>query len=75
MRITLIHNPNAGDAKHGEKQLMAALAKAGHHATYQSTKERGFKKALKQPSDLVLMPAVTGLLQRLPPGSSIAAFH
>jgi diacylglycerol kinase family enzyme len=54
MRITLIHNPNAGDAKHGEKQLMAALAEAGHHATYQSTKERGFKKTLKQPTDLVL---------------------
>src|SRR4030095_182965 len=54
MRITLIHNPKAGDAKHGKKQLMAALAKAGHHAIYQSTKERGFKKALKQPADLVL---------------------
>jgi diacylglycerol kinase (ATP) len=54
MRITLIHNPNAGDAEHGEKQLMAALAKAGHHVTYQSTKERGFKKALNQPTDLVL---------------------
>jgi diacylglycerol kinase (ATP) len=54
MRITLIHNPKAGDAKHGRKQLMAALAKAGHHAIYQSTKERGFKKALKQATDLVL---------------------
>src|SRR4030095_3315133 len=54
MRITLIHNPKAGDAEHGEKQLMAALVKAGHHTTYQSTKEPGFKKALKQPTDLVL---------------------
>jgi diacylglycerol kinase (ATP) len=54
MRITLIHNPKAGDAKHGKKQLMAALAKAGHHATYQSTKEPGLKKALKEPTDLVL---------------------
>jgi len=54
MRITLIHNPKAGDAKHGGKQLMAALADAGHHAIYQSTKERGFKKTLKQPTDLVL---------------------
>jgi diacylglycerol kinase (ATP) len=54
MRITLMHNPKAGDARHGKEQLMAALAKAGHHATYQSTKERGFKKALNQPSDLVL---------------------
>lgn len=54
MRITLIHNPKAGDANHGKKQLMAALAKAGHHAGYQSTKQPGFKKALKQPTDLVL---------------------
>jgi diacylglycerol kinase (ATP) len=54
MRITLIHNPKAGDAKHGEKQLMAALAKSGHHATYQSTKEGGLKKALKKATDLVL---------------------
>ena len=54
MRITLIHNPKAGDAKHGRKQLMAALAKAGHHAVYQSTKEPGLKKTLQQPTDLVL---------------------
>src|SRR5437762_13309453 len=54
MRITLIHNPKAGDAKHGKRQLMAALAKAGHHATYQSTKEPGLKKALKKPTDLML---------------------
>src|SRR5207248_1492769 len=54
MRITLIHNPKAGDAKHGKRQLMAALAKAGHHATFQSTKEPGLKKALKKPTDLML---------------------
>jgi diacylglycerol kinase family enzyme len=54
MRITLMHNPKAGDAKHGKEQLMAALAEAGHHAIYQSTKEPGFKKALKQPADVVL---------------------
>lgn len=33
---------------------MAALAKAGHHAVYQSTKEPGLKKTLAQPTDLVL---------------------
>jgi diacylglycerol kinase (ATP) len=54
MRITLMHNPKAGDAKHGKKELMAALAKAGHHATYQSTKKSDYKKALKKPTDLVL---------------------
>jgi len=60
MRITLIHNPKAGDARHGKEQLMAALAKAGHHGTYQSTKEPGLKKALKEPTDLVLVAGGDG---------------
>ncbi len=60
-----MHNPKAGDAEHGRKQLMAALAKAGHHATYQSTKEPGFKKALKQPADLVLAAGGDGTVAKL----------
>jgi hypothetical protein len=40
MRVTLLHNPKAGDAKHRRKELMAALARAWHRAMYQSTKER-----------------------------------
>ena len=62
MRVTLIHNPKAGDARHGKEQLMAALAEAGHHVTYQSTKEPGFKKALKQPADLVLAAGGDGTI-------------
>jgi diacylglycerol kinase (ATP) len=65
MRITLIHNPKAGDARHGKEQLMAALAEAGHHATYQSTKEPGFKKALKQPADLVLAAGGDGTIGKV----------
>ena len=55
-----MHNPKAGDAKHGRKQLMAALAGAGHDAVYQSTKERGFKEALKQPTELILVAGGDG---------------
>jgi len=65
MRIRLIHNPKAGDARHGKEQLMAALAEAGHHATYQSTKEPGFKKALKQPADLVLAAGGDGTIGKV----------
>jgi diacylglycerol kinase (ATP) len=65
MRITLMHNPKAGDARHGKDQLMAALAEAGHDATYQSTKERGFKKALKQPTDLVLAAGGDGTVGKV----------
>ena len=64
MRVTLMHNPKAGDAEHGRKQLMAALAEAGHHAIYQSTKERGFKKALKEPTDLVLAAGGDGTIAK-----------
>jgi len=54
MRVTLLHNPKAGDAKHRKDELMLALTRAGHQGTYQSTNERGFIKTLKQPADLVL---------------------
>jgi diacylglycerol kinase (ATP) len=60
-----MHNPKAGDAQHGKEQLMAALAKAGHHSTYQSTKERGFKKALKNPADLVLATGGDGTVAKI----------
>jgi diacylglycerol kinase (ATP) len=65
MRITLMHNPKAGDAEHGEKELMAALAKAGHHATYQSTKKSDYKKALKEPTDLVLAAGGDGTVVKV----------
>src|SRR5438045_5378865 len=65
MRVTLMHNPKAGDAEHGEKQLMTALAKAGHHATYQSTKKSDYKKALKKPTDLVLAAGGDGTVGKI----------
>jgi diacylglycerol kinase (ATP) len=65
MRITLIHNPKAGDQKHGRKQLMAALADARHDTTYQSTNERGYKKALKESSDLVLVAGGDGTVAKV----------
>jgi len=65
MRITLMHNPKAGDAKHGRKELMSALAKAGHQATYQSTKKSDYKKALKKPADLVLVAGGDGTVTKV----------
>ena len=60
-----MHNPKAGDAEHGKKQLMTALAKAGHHATYQSTKNNDYKKALKKPTDLVLAAGGDGTVGKI----------
>jgi diacylglycerol kinase family enzyme len=48
MRIILMHNPKAGRGDHARKELMAALANAGHHAIYESTKKSDYKKAVKK---------------------------
>jgi hypothetical protein len=50
MRITLMHNPKAGDAEHWRKQLMAALAEAGNQATYHSLNKTDYKKPNSSPS-------------------------
>src|SRR5436305_4296981 len=65
MRIILMHNPKAGRGKHAKRDLMAALANAGHHAIYQSTKKRDYKKALKKPTDLVLAAGGDGTVGKV----------
>ncbi len=75
MRIILMHNPTAGRGKHDKSQLMAALANAGHHAIYQSTKKSDYKKALKKPADLVLALAETARSEKSAANLSIAVFH
>jgi len=65
MRVTLMHNPKAGRGNHRKRELMAALARAGHHATYQSTKRRNYKKALKKPTDLVLAAGGDGTVGKV----------
>ena len=54
MRITLMHNPKAGAGKHDRNKLLKTLRRAGHETRYQSTKVKGWKKALKKKADLIL---------------------
>jgi diacylglycerol kinase family enzyme len=65
MRITLMHNPKAGDGEHGREELMRALADAGHQAVYQSIKEADYKKALKEPTDVVLAAGGDGSVAKV----------
>jgi diacylglycerol kinase (ATP) len=60
-----MHNPKAGDAKHGKKELMKALADAGHHAIYHSTKAKGWKKALRKTTDLILAAGGDGTVGKI----------
>jgi diacylglycerol kinase family enzyme len=75
MRIILMHNPKAGRGNHAKRDLMAALAKAGHQAIYQSTKKNDYKKAVKKSTDLVLAAGGDGTSGKLAANLSIPAFR
>jgi diacylglycerol kinase family enzyme len=64
MRALLIHNPKAGDRKHGKKQLIWSLKKNGLQAFYQSIKEQGWEKAFKKPVDLVIAAGGDGTVHK-----------
>ncbi len=53
MRVTLIHNPGAGNEQPSGDDLLALVRKAGHKVTYQSSKEGDWDGALEDPGDLV----------------------
>jgi diacylglycerol kinase (ATP) len=64
MRVLLIHNPKAGDRKHSRKQLITSLTRFGHRTLYRSTKNRGWKRALKRRADLVIAAGGDGTVQK-----------
>jgi len=64
MRVLLIHNPKAGDRKHGQKQLMQSLKRNGLQAFYQSVKERDWKKALRKPVDVIIAAGGDGTVHK-----------
>jgi diacylglycerol kinase family enzyme len=65
MRITLIHNPNAGHGEHNKKELMDALVKSGYHAIYRSTKKTAYKKALEESTDWVIAAGGDGTIEKI----------
>ena len=65
MRITLIHNPGAGKRASDAHDLRALLRRAGHKVRYRSSKEPGWKKALKKPADLVVVAGGDGTVGRV----------
>lgn len=66
MRVTLIHNPGAGDDKQPTAgQLEALIEEAGHKIRYESTKEKGWTKALKKEADLVVVAGGDGTVGKV----------
>lgn len=66
MRVTLIHNPGAGkQGKQNGEQIVELLEAAGHDVRYQSSKDDGWKNALKKPADLVAVAGGDGTVARV----------
>src|SRR5438128_10331540 len=64
MRVTLIHNPTAGDESFSATELTALIEQAGHKVSYQSSK-KDFKSALKKPGDLVAVAGGDGTVRKV----------
>ncbi len=54
MRVTLVHNPEAGTGDHVGGELLARLREAGHHPTYVSTEAVDLTRGLDSAPELVL---------------------
>jgi diacylglycerol kinase family enzyme len=65
LRVTLLHNPTAGDEEHNRDHLLEALAEADHETVYQSTKEDGWTDALDRPADLVVAAGGDGTMDKV----------
>lgn len=65
MRVTLVHNPGAGDEQHSAKRILKELADAGYDARLQSTRKEGIEKALADPGDLVVVAGGDGSIKKV----------
>jgi diacylglycerol kinase family enzyme len=65
VRLTLIHNPGAGDEQHSAKRILQELAEAGHDARLKSTRKEGLEEALEDPGDLVVVAGGDGSIKKV----------
>jgi diacylglycerol kinase family enzyme len=60
LRVTLIHNPGAGDDAGSGDDLVRRLAAAGHEVRHASIREEGWEAALGAPADAVAVAGGDG---------------
>ncbi len=60
MRITIVHNPEAGTKRPGRDELISVLESRGHSILYQSTEAGEITHALGVPADLVIVAGGDG---------------
>lgn len=66
MRITLLHNPDAGAQSDSDADRLVALVRdAGYEVRYQSCKDRDWARALRGPADAVAVAGGDGTVARV----------
>lgn len=65
MRVTLIHNPSAGEDDHEGEALRSLVAAAGHEVVYCSVRRPGWERALEQPSELFVVAGGDGTVGKV----------
>jgi diacylglycerol kinase family enzyme len=65
MRVTLIHNADAGSGTHAADDLVAEVRAAGHDARYASGKTKGLARVLREPTDVVLVAGGDGTVAKV----------
>lgn len=66
MRVTLIHNPKAGrHARNDAARLCRFLREFGYEVRYHSAKDKGLKRVLRKPADLVMVAGGDGTVAKV----------
>lgn len=65
MRVTLIHNPEAGEESLSSRQLLQLLRNAGYEPDYQSVKQPGWEAALQRPAQLFVAAGGDGTIRKV----------
>jgi diacylglycerol kinase (ATP) len=66
MRVTLVHNPDAGDDEQASAgDLLGLIRGAGHAVTYQSSRAENWHTALTEPGDIVAVAGGDGMVGKV----------
>ena len=62
MKVTLVHNPGAGEGIVTADHLLETIGSAGYTATYQSAKDPDWHAALDSPADIIAVAGGDGIV-------------
>ena len=66
MKVTLVHNPDAGnDDQPSGEELIELIRRAGHKPIYQSSKHKCWETGLENPGDLVAVAGGDGIVGKV----------